>query len=79
VPRAEAMAMKAAASTLRSHRRLSSAEFVTGLIGKALRRNGRTTIKWAPGPGAAWSRDRDVPAPARQSFRTWWRKTGGRA
>ena len=30
-----------------------------------------------PGPGGAWTSDRDLPAPARVPFRTWWRKRDG--
>ncbi len=31
-------------------------------------------IRKAPGPFKNWTRDRDLPAPAKESFRDWWRK-----
>lgn len=30
-----------------------------------------------PGPGRAWSDTRDIPRPAPESFRDWWRRTRG--
>ncbi|SCK44818.1 lactate utilization protein B [Streptomyces sp. WMMB 322] len=30
-----------------------------------------------PGPGRAWSDSRDIPRPAPESFRDWWRRTRG--
>ncbi|MGW7580458.1 LutB/LldF family L-lactate oxidation iron-sulfur protein [Kitasatospora sp. NPDC054768] len=70
--RAEALAMKAAATVLDSPRLLSAAQKAAALGGRALARNGR--IGRLPGPLHGWSDTRDTPAPPAESFRTWWRK-----
>lgn len=31
-------------------------------------------VRKAPGPGAGWTAERDMPAPPAQSFRDWWKK-----
>jgi len=77
-PRPEALAMKAVAATLRSHRRLAVVERLGGVVGRLWARGGRSAGRRLPGPGAAWSDTRDVPIPAPEPFRAWWRRTGGR-
>ncbi len=83
VPTAEAVAMKATAWTFTDARRLDAAERASGLVGRLAGRFGRATL---PGGrralrhvplGSAWTGARDLPAPPRESFRAWWRRTGG--
>ncbi|MFJ8624971.1 LutB/LldF family L-lactate oxidation iron-sulfur protein [Kitasatospora sp. NPDC093550] len=71
-PRAEALAMKAAAAVLDSPRLLGAAQKAAALGGRALARGGR--IGRLPGPLHRWSDSRDTPAPPAESFRSWWRR-----
>ena len=73
MPKGEALAMKAAAFTLGSSRRLRWAERLSTLAGRF-----DVTGRRLPGPGKGWSRTRDLPQPARETFRAWWKRTGGR-
>jgi L-lactate dehydrogenase complex protein LldF len=75
--RPEAIAMRAASATLRSARRLGAAQRLSGVVGRLATRRGRTVLRRIPGPGAAWTEARDAPVPAGESFRAWWRRTGG--
>jgi L-lactate dehydrogenase complex protein LldF len=83
--KAEAGAMKAASWSLRSGGRLGALERAAGVFGSAAHRvvrrtfpGGRAALGRLPG-GSAWSGSRDLPAPPRESFRAWWRRTGGGA
>jgi len=66
---AEAVAMGALAWIMRDPRRFALAQR-TGQLARLLARNGR--IGWLPWPGSRWTTSRDVPAPPRESFRSWW-------
>jgi len=79
----EAAAMKAAAWSFGSGRRLGLVERVSGAFGAAADRfarrrstSGRTALSRVPF-GAAWTAARDLPAPPRESFRAWWSRTDG--
>jgi L-lactate dehydrogenase complex protein LldF len=77
LPSREALGMGVAAWTLRSPRRLGMAERAAGLGGRLFARRGRLPRMPGPGPIAGWFRARDLKAPATESFRAWWRRTGG--
>ena len=77
VARPEAIAMGVAAWTLGTPRRLGLAERIAGLGGRVLGRRGSIRLR-LPGPGRAWFGARNLRTPARESFRAWWRRTGGR-
>ena len=77
IPKAEAIAMKAARWVLSDSRRLAFVERAAAVGGRMLGKGG--TIGRLPGPGARWTNARDLPKPAPQSFRDWWTDTHGRA
>ena len=67
----ERAAMAAAAATFGSAGRLGVAQRIGGvLLGRARRLRLR-----GPGWVGAWFTARDLPPPARESFRRWWRRT----
>ena len=74
----EAGSMAAAGWVLRTPRRLGRAERLAGLGGRTFGRRGAIGRLPAPGWAGAWLRRRDLRTPARESFRAWWRRTGGR-
>jgi L-lactate dehydrogenase complex protein LldF len=83
-PKGEAIAMRATARAFSSSRLLSAGERLAGYAGRVGRRrrrtgsDGRRLIRRLPGPGAGWTASRDLPEPPAESFRAWWRRTGGR-
>jgi L-lactate dehydrogenase complex protein LldF len=76
VPKPEAVAFRGAAWAFGDERRLGRLEKLSGVAGKVLRRRG-PTLGRLPGPGAAWTDARDLPAPPTESFRDWWQRTDG--
>ena len=69
----EAVAMRALSTTFASPGRLDGAERLAGLGGQVVGRKGRIGRLPLPGLLGAWFKRRDLPAPARTSFRRWWR------
>jgi L-lactate dehydrogenase complex protein LldF len=77
VPTAEELAMRSAAWMFADHRRLEAAQRAAGLGGRLFRRG---TVSRLPFPFsllavARWTDARDAPAPPRESFRAWWKRT----
>ena len=71
----ELVSMKALYRVFASRARYERAQKLARVAARPLVRRGR--IPRAPGPLAGWTSSRDLPAPARESFRDWWRRTRG--
>ncbi|GII84121.1 iron-sulfur cluster-binding protein [Sphaerisporangium siamense] len=71
-PPAERLGMKAVGWTLNRPARLRLAQRAASRLRRLVPR------RRLPGPGAAWTDTRDVPAVPEESFRAWWRRTEGR-
>jgi L-lactate dehydrogenase complex protein LldF len=69
----ERAVMAAAGATFARPGRLAAVERVSGAL---LGRRRRLRLR-GPGWVRAWFGARDLPAPARESFRAWWRRTRG--
>jgi L-lactate dehydrogenase complex protein LldF len=71
----EKLTMRALFHTFSSRDRYERAQKLARTAARPFARGGRITR--APGPLAGWTMSRDLPAPARESFRDWWRRTRG--
>ena len=71
-PLGERMAMKAAAFALNGSSRLSIAQTLARIAQRPFEHDGRLTN--LPGPLAAWTVARDLPAVPAESFREWWKR-----
>jgi L-lactate dehydrogenase complex protein LldF len=71
--RREAHAMRLAAWIMTSRRRFALAERFAIVTSRAFAR--RRVIRRLPIALRAWTRSRDLKAPAAQTFRDWWRET----
>jgi L-lactate dehydrogenase complex protein LldF len=80
VPKAEAVAMRAAAWGMAGAGRMGLGERAAGLVGRFGRGRGmpggRRALSWLPWPGSRWTQARDLPLPPAESFRSWWRRVG---
>ncbi|GII79032.1 iron-sulfur cluster-binding protein [Sphaerisporangium rufum] len=70
-PPAERAGLAAAGWLLDRPGRLRAAQRLAGRL------RGLVPRRRLPGPGAAWTDTRDVPPVPAESFRDWWRRTGG--
>jgi iron-sulfur cluster protein len=69
----ERLSMKGLYRVFSSRERYERAQRLARAASRPLVRDGR--IPRAPGPLAAWTSSRDLPAPASETFREWWRRT----
>ena len=80
VPKAEAVAMRAAAWGMADAGRMRLGERLAGITRRLGRRRGmpggRRALSWLPWPGSRWTQARDLPLPPAESFRAWWRRVG---
>ena len=74
----EGAALGVLGGIFRSRRRYEWAQRLARLAQRPLVRAGWLR-RFPPGPLRAWGRARDLPAIPRQTFREWWKKTGGRS
>jgi L-lactate dehydrogenase complex protein LldF len=70
----EAISMAAMSWVMSGPRRFHLAQRLA-TAGRLLSRNGR--IRKLPFPGSQWTNTRDLPAPAKESFSAWWKRTRG--
>jgi len=69
--------MRSLGAVLGGPRRLEAAERLAGIVAQPIARRGFLGRLPLPGLAGAWFRARDMRAPARASFRRWWRREGG--
>jgi L-lactate dehydrogenase complex protein LldF len=69
---AERLAMEAMARVFAGRRRYEAAQRLARAGGRPLARGGRIE-RHLPGALGGWTMSRDLPAPAAQTFREWWR------
>ena len=70
----EKLTMNALFHTFSTRERYERAQKLARTAARPLVR-GRPMIPRAPGPLGRWTMSRDMPAPAQETFREWWRRT----
>ncbi|KAA0120929.1 iron-sulfur cluster-binding protein [Mycolicibacterium sp. P9-22] len=74
-PGGQDLLMKAAAWTMKSPKRIATAE--KALSAGRIIANGDGLITTLPWPGSRWTTSRDMPPPPKETFRQWWARTHG--
>jgi L-lactate dehydrogenase complex protein LldF len=69
----ERLSMRGLYRVFSSRERYERAQRLARMASRPLVRGGR--IPRAPGPLAGWTTSRDLPVPAAETFREWWRRT----
>jgi L-lactate dehydrogenase complex protein LldF len=69
----EALAMRVLARIFASRRRYERAQRIARAASRPLSRDGQITRR-LPGPLARWQTVRELPAPAPETFREWWKE-----
>jgi L-lactate dehydrogenase complex protein LldF len=72
----ERITMKALFHTFSTRERYERAQKLARSAARPIAR-GKATISRAPGPLAGWTMSRELPTPAPETFREWWRRTHG--
>ncbi|MEV4311403.1 LutB/LldF family L-lactate oxidation iron-sulfur protein [Actinocrispum sp. NPDC049592] len=70
----EAISMAAMSWVMAGPKRFHIAQRLA-TAGRLLSRDGK--IRKLPYPGSQWTQSRDLPAPAKESFSAWWKRTRG--
>jgi L-lactate dehydrogenase complex protein LldF len=73
----QSTAMAVAGWVLSDRKHFELAERAAGMAARMLPNT--THLGPLPWPASAWTRARDLPMPAQESFREWWRKNKGEA
>jgi L-lactate utilization protein LutC/ferredoxin len=77
----ERLTMRALFHTFSSRKRYERAQKLARVAARPFTRGGAArggrSIPRVPGPLAGWTMSRDLPAPAAETFRDWWRRTRG--
>jgi len=72
LPSAEAAGLRAASWVFGNHKRLEGVQAGAAAASRLLSRRSIGQLPW---PASAWTEARNAPAPATESFRSWWRRT----
>jgi L-lactate dehydrogenase complex protein LldF len=79
LPTGEAAAMSLASWVMADPQRFARAERASRAVRPLARGRNRERLPALPPPLSGWTTSRDAPAPPKETFREWWRRTRGPA